>query len=211
MQRKVKELVNESSSSLLKQRFKLLFKDFLGQWGSLSSSSNWTKSSRACSQTSCQKSLGKATWISHDVFSNAMPMHFELTVFENNSKCCIWIFVIFHQFLSNFKSGLSGNTVRQVASVCQNSPNWKRSSLRSQCCMWLFLWFSNTVKWQESNKKQKITSWLLTQVAYVKTRQRNSWHKGPFCSQKDLSNANQTFTFSYMLHCYARKRKWIVL
>ena len=125
MQRKVKELVNESSSSLLKQRFKLLFKDFLGQWGSLSSSSNWTKSSRACSQTSCQKSLGKATWISHDVFSNAMPMHFEHSV---------WKF----RFSKTRKNGL-------FLAVLMNFCPLKSKCSSLAILNATFLWFSNTV------------------------------------------------------------------
>ena len=81
------------------------------------------------------------------------------TLFENYSKCRIWILA----FSTNFcpiKVDLSGNTVWPQASVFQNLAKmdhfwhfqWtfvhskcKRSSLLSQCWMRLFLWFSNTV------------------------------------------------------------------
>ena len=58
------------------------------------------------------------------------------TLFENHPKCLIWIFKFWH-FYWNFWH-----------SKC------KRSSLRSQCWMGLFLWFSNTV----------LTVWCITQV-----------------------------------------------
>ena len=75
-----------------------------------------------------------------------------LTLFENYSKCRIWILA----FSTNFcpiKTDLSGNTVWQQALGFQKLAKMdhfvhskcKRSSLRSQCWMRLFLWFSNTV------------------------------------------------------------------
>ena len=84
------------------------------------------------------------------------------TLFENYSKCRIWIFGIL-EFFTNFcpiKIDLPGNTVWPQASGFQKLAKidifWhflltfvhskcKRSSLRSQCWMRLFLWFSNTV------------------------------------------------------------------
>ena len=84
------------------------------------------------------------------------------TLFENYSKCRIWIFDIL-AFSTNFcpiKTDLSGNTVWPQASDFQKLAKmdhfWhflltfihskcKCSSLRSQCWMRLFLWFSNTV------------------------------------------------------------------
>ena len=81
------------------------------------------------------------------------------TLFENCSKCRIWILA----FSTNFcpiKTDLSGNTVWPQASGFQKLAKmdhfWhfkltfvhskcKRSSLRSQCLMRLFLWFSSTV------------------------------------------------------------------
>ena len=82
-----------------------------------------------------------------------------LTLFENYSKCRILILA----FSTNFcpiKTDLSGNTVWPKASGFQKlakiDHSWpflltfvhskcKRSLLRSQCSMILFLWFSNTV------------------------------------------------------------------
>ena len=83
-------------------------------------------------------------------------------LFKNYSKCCIWIFGIL-AFSINFcpiNADLSGNTVWPQASIFQKLAKkeqfWhfeltyvhsicKRSSLRSQCWMRLFLWFSNSV------------------------------------------------------------------
>ena len=79
------------------------------------------------------------------------------TLFENFSKCRIWSFEFWH-FPQIFV--LSGNTVWPQALGFQKLVKmdhfwhfwWtfvhskcKRSSLRSQCWMRLFLWFSNTL------------------------------------------------------------------
>ena len=81
------------------------------------------------------------------------------TLFENYSKRHIWI-LAFSTTFCPIKTNPSGNTVWPQASGFQNSPKLtifgtsnelfvhakcKRSSLRSQCWMRLFLWFSNTV------------------------------------------------------------------
>ena len=94
-----------------------------------------------------------------------------ITLFENYSKCRIWILA----FSTNFcpiKDDLSGNTVWPQASVFlktrQNGPfsaflinfcplKCKRSSLLSQCWMRLFLWFSRRYpKWDNSSDFQTI-------------------------------------------------------
>ena len=70
------------------------------------------------------------------------------TVFENHPKCRIWIceFGIFHQFLSFlvtlFDQKIDNFWYFWSAFV---HPKSKRNSLRSQCWMRLFLWFSDTV------------------------------------------------------------------
>ena len=90
--------------------------------------------------------------------SNFVPC----TLFENYSKCRIWFFLnlAFSTKFCPIKTGLSGNTVWPQASGFQKLAKMdhfvaflsnfghskcKRSSLRSQFWMRLFLWFSNTV------------------------------------------------------------------
>ena len=83
---------------------------------------------------------------------------------KNYSKCRILIFEIL-AFFTNFcpfKTDLSGNTVWPQASDFQKLAKidlfWasyikcKGSSLRSQCWMKLFLWFSNTVHYLRTTK-----------------------------------------------------------
>ena len=85
-----------------------------------------------------------------------------LTLFENYSKYRIWFYLIL-AFSTNcclIKSDMSGNAVWPQAAYFQNFAKmdncWhflltflhskcRHSSLRSQCWMRLFLWFSNTV------------------------------------------------------------------
>ena len=83
-----------------------------------------------------------------------------LTLFENYSNCHIWMLA----FSNNFCPIKTGNTVWPQASSFQKVPKmdhfWhflltfvhskcKCSSLRSQCWVRLFLWFSNTVYLQK--------------------------------------------------------------
>ena len=85
-----------------------------------------------------------------------------LTLFENYSKYRIWFYLIL-AFSTNcclIKSDMSGNAIWPQAAYFQNFAKmdncWhflltflhskcRHSSLRSQCWMRLFLWFSNTV------------------------------------------------------------------
>ena len=89
-----------------------------------------------------------------------MTSCFISTLFENYSKCLIWILAFSTKFCP-IKTDLSGNTVWPQASAFQKLAKmdqfWhffinfclhskcKRNWLRSQCWMRLFLWFSNTV------------------------------------------------------------------
>ena len=89
-----------------------------------------------------------------------MHLPTEITLFENYSKCRIWILAFSINFCP-IKTDLSGNTVWRQASGFQKLAKmddfwhfqWtfvyakcKRSSLGSQYWMRLFLWFSNTVR-----------------------------------------------------------------
>ena len=83
------------------------------------------------------------------------------TLFENYSKCRIWIFECwrFPPIFVLLKLTCLVILFDRKLQFFKNSPNWqflaflinfshskcKRSSLRSQCWMRLFLWFSNTV------------------------------------------------------------------
>ena len=94
------------------------------------------------------------------------------TLFENYSKCRIWILAFSTKFCP-IKVDLSGNTVWPQASVFQNLAKmdhfwhfqWtfvhskcKRSSLRSQCWKRHYLWFSNTVR------SQKRPTWFVLET-----------------------------------------------
>ena len=85
-----------------------------------------------------------------------------LTLFENYSKCRIWIFQFWHfpPIFGPIKTEQSGNTVwpqalgfQKLAKIAHFGHfKWtlvhsicKGCSLRSQCWMILFLWFSNNV------------------------------------------------------------------
>ena len=100
-------------------------------------------------------------WYLQSTISNPnIPAMITIILFENYSKCRIWIFQFWHFLPSFIKVDLSGNTVWMQNSGLLKTPQidhfwlfeWtfvvskcKRSSLRSQCLMRLFLWFSNTV------------------------------------------------------------------
>ena len=77
------------------------------------------------------------------------------TVFKNHPKCAIWGFQFWHfppTFVLSIKSDLSGNTIWPQTSGFQKlvkmdyfwlifvNSKCRRSSLRSQFWMWLFLW-----------------------------------------------------------------------
>ena len=84
------------------------------------------------------------------------------TLFENHPKCRIWILEFWHfpPIFVLLKLTCLVTLFDRKLQVFKNSPKWtifchfpltfvhskrKRSSLRSQCWMRLFLWFSNTV------------------------------------------------------------------
>ena len=82
----------------------------------------------------------------------------QCTLFENHSKCRIWIFEFWHfpPIFVLLKLTCLVTLFDRKLQFFKNSPNWlflaflnskcKRSSLRSQCWMRLFLWFSNTMR-----------------------------------------------------------------
>ena len=89
--------------------------------------------------------------------------HHYNTVFKNYSKCHIWVFQFWHfpPIFVFLKLTCLVTLIDRKLKVFKNSPKWtifgifewtfvhskcKRSSLRSQCWMRLFLWFSNTVQ-----------------------------------------------------------------
>ena len=87
-----------------------------------------------------------------------MEFH-RLTWFENYSKCHLWIFWFWHfpSIFVIFKVTCLVTLFDRKLQIFKNSPKWsifgtfvhskcKRSLLRSQCWMRLFLWFSNTVR-----------------------------------------------------------------
>ena len=94
----------------------------------------------------------------------------KVTLFGNYSKCRICLILAFSTNFCPNKTDMSGNTVWPQASGYQKLAKmdhfwhfWltfvhskcKRSSLRSQCWMRLFLWFSNTVQRSGGGRNHK--------------------------------------------------------
>ena len=97
----------------------------------------------------------KSTKMSHFVFSKLHQWSAHCLKINQNVSIEYFKFGILRQFLSYYKSNLSGNTVLSKLQVFKigylRHFSWifvhffKCSSLCSQCWMRLFMWFSNTV------------------------------------------------------------------
>ena len=143
-------------------------------------------------------------------------------------------FFLFFAFSTNFcpiKTDMSGNTVWPQASGFQKlakmdhfghfpltfvHSKWKRSSLRSQCWMRLFLWFSNTLGMAYITEKRTVffphpflTYPCCSCQLWTRKKSHSKWHCDRSRGTSTTSSAPHQLQSQQMHVAYTKTSQWL--